>query len=129
LLAALEAGQAAGGDARGITAAALVVVEAEPRDRWPGRLVDLRVDRSDAPLAELRRLLDASEAYAGFSRAVGALFSGDAAAAVASGDTGSAAAELRGLVAARPSWEIIIRSFAAKGLITLPPAALEELLE
>jgi hypothetical protein len=106
-------------------AAALVVVEAELRDWWAGRLVDLRVDRSDAPLAELRRLLDASEAYAGFSRAVGALFSGDAAAAVASadeglsmlpgeenlrfvragalpasGDTGSAAAELRGLVAA-----------------------------
>jgi uncharacterized Ntn-hydrolase superfamily protein len=110
-------------------AAALVVVEAEPRDRWARRLVDLRVDRSDAPLAELRRLLDASEAYAGFSRAVGALFSGDAAAAVASGNTGSAAAALRELVAARPSWEIIIRSFAAKGLITLPPAALEELLE
>jgi hypothetical protein len=84
---------------------------------------------------------------------VGALFSGDAAAAVASadeglsmlpgeedlrfvragalaasGDTGSAAAELRGLAAARPPWEIIIRSFAAKGLITLPPPALEELL-
>ncbi len=64
---------------------------------------------------------------------MGALFSGDAAAAVASadeglsmlpgeenlrfvragalvasGDTGSAAAELRELVAARPSWEIII---------------------
>ena len=50
-----------------------------------------------------------------------------AGALAASGDTGSAAAELRGLVAARPSWEIIIRSFAAKGLITLPPAALEEL--
>jgi uncharacterized Ntn-hydrolase superfamily protein len=152
LLAALEAGQAAGGDARGMMAAALVV-EAEPQDWWAGRLVDLRVDRSDAPVAELRRLLDASEAYAGFSHAVGALFSGDAAAAVASadeglsmlpgedhlrfvragalaasGDTGSAAAELRGLVAARPSWEIIIRSFAAKGLITLPPPALEELL-
>jgi uncharacterized Ntn-hydrolase superfamily protein len=132
LLAALEAGQAAGGDARGMMAAALVVVEAEPQDWRAGRLVDLRVDRSDAPLAELRRLLDASEAYAGFSRAVGALFSGDAAAAVASadeglsmlpgeenlrfvragalaasGDTGSAAAELRGLAAARPSWEII----------------------
>ena len=49
-----------------------------------------------------------------------------AGALAASGDTSSAAAELRGLVAARPSWEIIVRSFAAKGLITLP--ALEELL-
>ena len=153
LLAALQAGQAAGGDARGMMAAALVVVEAEPRDSWAGRLVDLRVDRSDAPLAELRRLLDASEAYAGFGHAVGALSRGDAAAAVASaeeglsmlpgeenlrfvhagaqaasGETSSAVAELRGLMAARPSWGIIIRSFAAKGLMTLPPPALEELL-
>jgi uncharacterized Ntn-hydrolase superfamily protein len=57
LLAALETGQNAGGDARGMMAAALVVVEAELRDPWAGRLVDLRVDRSDAPLADLRRLL------------------------------------------------------------------------
>ena len=115
--------------------------------------VDLRVDRSDPPLADLRRLLDGSEAYGGFDRAVSALFSGDAVAALASadaglsmlpgeenlrfvragalaasGDTGSAVAELRGLIAARPSWEVIIRSFAAKGLMTLPPSALEELL-
>ena len=47
-------------------AAALVVVEAEPCDPWAGRLVDLRVDRSNAPLAELRRLLDASDGYDGF---------------------------------------------------------------
>jgi len=50
-----------------------------------------------------------------------------AGALAASGDTGSAVAEPRGLVAARPSWEIIIRGFAAKDLITLPPPALEEL--
>ena len=153
LLAALQAGQAAGGDARGMMAAALVVVEAQPGDPWAGRLVDLRVDRSDAPLADLGRLLDASEAYAGFDRAVGALSGGDAAAAVASaeeglsmlpgeenlrfvhagalaasGQTASAVAELQGLMAARPSWGIIIRSFTAKGLMTLPPPALEELL-
>jgi uncharacterized Ntn-hydrolase superfamily protein len=153
LLASLEAGQAAGGDARGMMAAALLVVEAEPGDSWAGRLVDLRVDRSDAPLADLRRLLDASEAYGGFNRAVNALFSGDAVAALASadeglsilpgeenlrfiragalaasGETSSAVAELRGLMAARPSWEIIIRSFAAKDLMTLPSSALKELL-
>jgi len=153
LLAALEAGQAAGGDARGMMAAALVVVEAEPRDPWAGRLVDLRVDRSNDPLAELRGLLDASEGYDGFGRAVGALFSGDPAAALASADEGlsalpgeenlrfvragalaasgdnvSAVAELRALIAARPSWATIIRSFAAKGLLTMPPPVLEELL-
>ena len=153
LLAALEAGQAAGGDARGMMAAALVVVVAERRDAWAGRVVDVRVVLSDSPLADLRLLLDASEAYGGFDRAVSALSGGDAVAALASadeglsrlpgeenlrfvragalaasGDTGSAVAELRGLIAARPSWEVIIRSFAAKGLMTLPPPALEELL-
>jgi len=153
LLAALAAGQAAGGDARGTMAAALVVVEAEPCEPWAGRLVDLRVDRSSDPLAELRRLLDASDGYDGFGRAVGALFSGDPAAALASadeglsvlpgeenlrfvragalaasGDNAGAAAELRALIAARPSWATIIRSFAAKGLLTMPPPALAELV-
>jgi uncharacterized Ntn-hydrolase superfamily protein len=153
LLAALEAGQAAGGDARGMMAAALVVVEAEPCDPWAGRLVDLRVDRSNAPLAELRRLLNASDGYDGFGRAVSALFSGDPAAALASADEGlsalpgeenlrfvragalaasgdntGAVGELRALMAARPSWATIIRSFAAKGLLTMPPPALAELL-
>jgi len=153
LLAALEAGQAAGGDARGVMAAALVVVEAAPREPWAGRLVDLRVDRSSDPLADLRRLLDASDGYGGFGRAVGALFSGDPAAALASADEGlstlpgeenlrfvragalaasgdsvGAVAELRALIAARPSWATIIRSFAAKGLLTMPPPALAELL-
>ena len=31
-------------------------------------------------------------------------------------------------MAVRPSWEIIIRSFSAKGLMTLPSSALKELL-
>jgi len=153
LLAALEAGQAAGGDARGMMAAALVVVAAEPCDPWAGRLVDLRVDRSNAPLEELRRLLDASDGYDGFGRAVGALFSGDPAAALASadeglsalpgeenlrfvragalaasGDNAGAVGELRALIAARPSWATIIRSFAAKGMLAMPPPALAELL-
>jgi uncharacterized Ntn-hydrolase superfamily protein len=153
LLAALDAGQAAGGDARGVMAAALVVVDAEPRDPWAGRLVDLRVDRSGDPLGELRHLLDASAGYDGFGRAVGALFSGDPAAALASADEGlsllpgeenlrfvragalaasgdndAAAAELRALITARPSWATIVGGFAAKGLLTLPPPVLEELL-
>ncbi len=55
---------------------------------WAGRLVDLRVDRSDAPLADLRRLLEASQAYDGFNHTVDALFGGDAATALASADQG-----------------------------------------
>jgi hypothetical protein len=70
LLAALDAGQAAGGDARGMMSAALLVVDGDRCDPWAGRLTDLRVDRSDDPLHELRQLLEASEAFADFYRAV-----------------------------------------------------------
>ncbi|MCX8132749.1 MAG: DUF1028 domain-containing protein [Roseococcus sp.] len=52
LLHALEAGQAAGGDARGRQSAALMVAGADP---YPD--LDLRVDDHADPLAELRRLL------------------------------------------------------------------------
>lgn len=51
LLAALEAGEAAGGDRRGRQSAVLVVASADP---WPD--LDLRVDDHPDPLAELRRL-------------------------------------------------------------------------
>ena len=55
LIAALEAGDAAGGDKRGKQAAALLIHGAED---YP--LLSLRVDDHDNPLAELRRLFDKS---------------------------------------------------------------------
>jgi uncharacterized Ntn-hydrolase superfamily protein len=62
LLAALDAGQAAGGDARGRMSAALLIVPAagEP---WAVS-VDLRVDHHDDPLHELRRALNFHRAFA-----------------------------------------------------------------
>src|SRR5215210_4590830 len=64
LLAALDAGEAAGGDFRGKQAAAMVVVPGERSGRpWDERVVDLRVDEHGEPLAELRRLLDLEEAF------------------------------------------------------------------
>ena len=51
LIAALEAGEAAGGEHGAIASAALLVVE---REAFP--LVDIRVDRHAAPLTELRAL-------------------------------------------------------------------------
>lgn len=51
LLAALEAGQAAGGDRRGKVSAALLVVKEE---EYP--YIDLRVDEHTQPVAELRRI-------------------------------------------------------------------------
>lgn len=60
LVASLEAGQAAGGDARGQQSAALVVeragAAAESRE-GVDRVCDLRVDDHRRPIAELRRLL------------------------------------------------------------------------
>lgn len=53
LLAALEAGQAAGGDKRGRQSAALIV-----RGNEVHAAVDLRVDEHSDPVAELRRVFD-----------------------------------------------------------------------
>ena len=55
LLAALEAGEAAGGDKRGKQAAALRIVTTEV---YP--LLDLRVDDDEEPIKELRRLYEKS---------------------------------------------------------------------
>jgi uncharacterized Ntn-hydrolase superfamily protein len=61
LLISLEAGQAAGGDARGRISAALLVVPPDG-ERWR-RSVDLRVDYSDDPLPELSRALRLHRAF------------------------------------------------------------------
>ena len=60
MIAALEAGQAAGGDRRGQQAAALVVEQlgAAARSREGiDRVCDLRVDDHPEPIVELRRLI------------------------------------------------------------------------
>jgi uncharacterized Ntn-hydrolase superfamily protein len=61
LLAALDAGEAAGGDVRGRQSAAILVVPGagEP---WE-TIVDLRVEDHPDPLAELRRLVRLHDAY------------------------------------------------------------------
>ncbi len=64
LLAALEAGQGAGGDIRGQQSAALLVVRAQATGHiWEDRLVDLRVEDHPRPVEELRRLYTVHEAY------------------------------------------------------------------
>jgi uncharacterized Ntn-hydrolase superfamily protein len=65
MLAALDAGQAAGGDIRGRQSAALIVVKAKPTpgQPWKGRIFDLRVDDNPDPLKELRRLVTLQRAY------------------------------------------------------------------
>lgn len=61
LLAALDAGEAAGGDVRGRQSAAILVVPAAGNP-WD-RIVDLRVEDNREPLLELRRLLGLHDAY------------------------------------------------------------------
>jgi len=149
LLTTLAAGEAAGGDARGRMSAALVVVEGViPAMPGGGTVVDLRVDRSEDPIGDLARLLVAADSYAGFGRAVDQLFGGDPTAAlmtvddalallpgeenlrflrcgalIASGAADDGVAELRSLVAEQPGWDVIVRSFVANGLVTLPEGA------
>jgi hypothetical protein len=133
LLAALTAGEAAGGDGRGRMSAALLVVAGEtPAQLGGGTLVDLRVDRSADPLGDLSSLLIAAEAFAGYSGSVEELFGGDPVAAltkvddalgllpgdenmrflrcgalVASGALDAGITELLSLVADRPTWEVV----------------------
>jgi uncharacterized Ntn-hydrolase superfamily protein len=70
LLEALNAGEEAGGDKRGRESSALVVVRpgggyGGDNDRW----LDLRVDHSDDPIGDLRRLVDLHDLYFGKSSA------------------------------------------------------------
>jgi uncharacterized Ntn-hydrolase superfamily protein len=72
LVAALEAGQEAGGDKRGQQSAAVYVeragAAAETRDALD-RTCDLRVDDHEEPIAELRRLVDVHLRWDALSRA------------------------------------------------------------
>jgi uncharacterized Ntn-hydrolase superfamily protein len=64
LMIALFAAQEAGGDIRGKQSAAILVVKGRSTGQvWEDRLIDLRVEDSSDPLAELNRLLKVHRAY------------------------------------------------------------------
>jgi len=64
LVTALAAGQAAGGDSRGMQSAALLVVRAGGGySAFNDRYIDLRVDDHATPISELRRILDLHQLY------------------------------------------------------------------
>lgn len=71
ILAAMDAAEAAGGDARGRISASLVVVGGERGARpWSNTVFDVRVDDSAHPLVELRRLVALSRAHSVFGETV-----------------------------------------------------------
>ncbi|MDP9242850.1 MAG: DUF1028 domain-containing protein [Actinomycetota bacterium] len=64
LVDALDAAEAQGGDIRGRQSAAILVVTGSPTGkRWADTVLDARVDDSDLPLPELRRLVELQRAY------------------------------------------------------------------
>jgi uncharacterized Ntn-hydrolase superfamily protein len=64
MLAALEAGQAVGGDIRGRQSAAIIIVKAKSSGKpWADKVFDLRVDDAAEPIKELRRLVALQRAY------------------------------------------------------------------
>lgn len=64
MLAALDAGQAAGGDIRGKQSAAILIVRGTSTGKpWADRLMELRVEDASEPLVELRRLVRMHRAF------------------------------------------------------------------
>ncbi len=154
MVAALNAAEAAGGDARGVMSAALIVVEgATHANPWEGVVVDVRVDHHADPLGELARLVRVAEAYHLCDVAEEALVRGDIAAALAgaeaglallpgegnlllsyiaalagSGQIARAAQEVHDLVRAEPGWEGVLRAIVDRGLVPLPEGVTIDLL-
>lgn len=154
VLAALDAAQAQGGDIRGRQSAALLVVRgAASAAPWDDRLVDLRVDDAAEPLQELRRLLRLQRAYDHMNAGDLAVEKNDMPAAVREYQTAEQAfpdnlemrywhaitlankgqlAEAQQLLGPifrqEPNWRVLTRRLPKAGLLTVPEAALQQLL-
>lgn len=132
LLAALSAGQDAGGDLRGRQSAALLVVGGEPEtEEDDGIRVDLRVDDSGDPVAQLRMLRTLQRAYDDRDYDTLALFAPEGArdlyAALAASRRGDRAGARGALEAmrARPGWSAWLTAMAGDGRL----AAVTRLLD
>jgi uncharacterized Ntn-hydrolase superfamily protein len=119
LLAALTAGQDAGGDLRGRQSAALLVVSGRPAtDEDDGVRVDLRVDDSGDPVAQLRMLRNLQRAYDECDYETLAVFAPEGArdlyAALAASRRGDRQAARSALEAmrSRPGWAAWLASMA-----------------
>ena len=149
LLAALLAAQAEGGDVRGMQSASMLIVSTETADRetagnGPETIIDVRIDDSADPLAELGRLCQLAEASNEHERGLELLAEDPARAAqhwaraaelapgseehafwlaialAADGNTARARRMLASLTSAHAGWKIMLGRVAAAGLL---PAA------
>ncbi len=153
LLVTLEAAEGEGGDVRGRQAARILVVRAEPSGKpWEDTLVDLRVDDHEAPLVEVRRLLELKRAYDKLDSAEKLELAGDLegalreqAAALGSqpddpeiafwyaislaqhGRLQEAKETIRVAFRAHPGWEVLLRRLGEDGFLEIPPETFAEL--
>ena len=105
LLAALEAGQAAGGDIRGRQSAAILVVQGTSSGQpWADTVVELRVEDHEEPIRELDRLLALHRAYEHMNRGDELLGSGDVEAAL---DAYRTAAQMAPQIEEMPFWHAV----------------------
>lgn len=64
MIAALEAGQNAGGDIRGKQSASILIYKGvSSGEPWNDKLMDLRVEDNEQPIKELKRLVEVQRAY------------------------------------------------------------------
>lgn len=78
MMLALEAAQGEGGDVRGKQSSAMIVVSGDASlPAWGGRIIDLRVEDSNDPIIELRRLLKVARAYTKMDEGDGYVTAGD----------------------------------------------------
>ena len=154
VLAAMQAGEAAGGDIRGQQSAALLVVKGEASSQpWNDKVLDLRVDDHKAPLTELERLLKVFRAYEHMNRGDLAIEKGDMPGAMAEytaaetmfpdnlemqywhaitlangGKIAEAAAMLKKIYKKEKNWQELTRRLPAAGLLSVSDKDLLKLL-
>ncbi|MBW3545055.1 MAG: DUF1028 domain-containing protein, partial [Bacteroidetes bacterium] len=154
VLAAMKAGQDAGGDIRGQQSAVLLVVKGKAsQEPWNDKVMDLRVDDNPEPLKELERLLKVFRAYEHMNRGDLAIEKGDMPGAMAEytaaeqmfpnnlemqywhaitlangGKIAEAAAMLKKIYKKDKNWQEMTRRLPAAGLLTVPDKDLPKLL-
>lgn len=151
----LKAAEAAGGDIRGKQSAALLVVGPEEvENSWEDKRIDLRVDDHETPLEELERLLRVARAYEYMNKGDLAMEEEDVekaldqygkamelfpdnlemkywtAVALANSDRLDEALPIfRDVFEEDENWRTMTRRLPASGLLNVPDATLERILE